>query len=448
MAEPRRIAVFDVGKTSSKLTLLDGQDLAEIGSRRCSNVPLSGPPYPHLDTEAQWAFLCQGLAAFQAEHGVDAIAITTHGATAALVTDTELATPVLDYEYPLPTNPAYARLRPDFAKTYSPALPNGLNLGAQLYYLQQSVPDSFARAHHVLTYPQYWCWRLTGQARSERTSLGVHTDLWHPSENRFSDVVGKIFPGSLFPPLANPDDVFELSATAADDTGLPAGLPVTCGIHDSNASLLPWLNVSGDLSVISTGTWCITMALGGRLDGLDPSRDMLANVDALGRPVPTARFMGGREFAMLCAGAEGPITPQAISQVVDAGYMACPGTTGKTGPFPNGQGGWHGTEPPDHLKPAAATLYLAMMTETCLRLVNSGNKIVVEGPFGKNPMFGSVLAALGNRQVHVSGDATGTSLGAAMLISRSHPVVFGTAEIAPNLVGLPQYHDAWLTNCT
>jgi L-fuculokinase len=29
-------------------------------------------------------------------------------------------------------------------------------------------------------YPQYWAWRLCGAAASEATSLGCHTDLWHP----------------------------------------------------------------------------------------------------------------------------------------------------------------------------------------------------------------------------------------------------------------------------
>ena len=38
------------------------------------------------------------------------------------------------------------------------------------------------------------------------------------------------------------------------------------------------------------------MAIGGRETALDPARDTLINVNALGDPVPSARFMGGREL--------------------------------------------------------------------------------------------------------------------------------------------------------
>ena len=41
------------------------------------------------------------------------------------------------------------------------------------------------------------------------------------------------------------------------------------------------------------------MSLGGVLEKLDPARDCLVNVNALGDPVPSARFMGGREFSMV-----------------------------------------------------------------------------------------------------------------------------------------------------
>ncbi|MCE3590562.1 hypothetical protein LXJ59_28655, partial [Escherichia coli] len=67
-----------------------------------------------------------------------------------------------------------------------------------------------------------------------------------------------------------------------------------CGIHDSNASLLPHLMTrSSPFSVVSTGTWVVLFAVGGQLDKLDQARDTLANVDAYGKAVPSARFMGG-----------------------------------------------------------------------------------------------------------------------------------------------------------
>src|SRR6202000_2707319 len=79
-----------------------------------------------------------------------------------------------------------------------------------------------------------------------------------------------------------------------------ADIPVYCGIHDSNASLLAHL-VERDppFAVVSTGTWVVIFGVGGDLDHLDPARDTLANVDAYGNAGPSARFMGGREFEII-----------------------------------------------------------------------------------------------------------------------------------------------------
>src|SRR6185437_7817399 len=81
----------------------------------------------------------------------------------------------------------------------------------------------------------------------------------------------------------------------------PATCVVHCGLHDSNAALhaargLPEL-AGGPFAVVSTGTWVVSMAVGGAGPvAYDPAEDMLANVDVDGRPIPTARFMGGRDY--------------------------------------------------------------------------------------------------------------------------------------------------------
>ena len=77
---------------------------------------------------------------------------------------------------------------------------------------------------------------------SEATSLGCHTDLWAPAEGRLSSLVEREGWARLFPPLRPAASVLGpiLPAVAAA-TGLAPATPVACGIHDSNASLLPWL---------------------------------------------------------------------------------------------------------------------------------------------------------------------------------------------------------------
>src|SRR5690606_9690241 len=128
------------------------------------------------------------------DHPLDALSVTTHGATAALLDeDGDLALPVLDYEYTGPDvlRRDYDKVRPEFAETYTPRLPAGLNLGAQLYWQERSFPAEFARTRWILPYPQYWTHRLTGVPASEITSLGCHTDLWNFETDLYSSLVVK-----------------------------------------------------------------------------------------------------------------------------------------------------------------------------------------------------------------------------------------------------------------
>ncbi|WP_424988885.1 FGGY family carbohydrate kinase [Microbulbifer sp. S227A] len=213
------IAVIDIGKTNAKLALVNRADLSEIAVITRPNAVLPGPPWPHFDTEGHWSFLLDGLARFNAEHGISAIVTTTHGACVALLNkDGELAAPILDYEHTGPEALAaeYDALRPDFAETGSPRLSMGLNVGAQLHWQFAQDPPLKERTRTIVTYPQYWGFRLTGVAATDVTSLGCHTDLWNPHAGQFSSLVdrlgiaGKIAParrsgdilGSVLPEIA------------------------------------------------------------------------------------------------------------------------------------------------------------------------------------------------------------------------------------------------------
>ena len=82
---PGHVAVIDIGKTNAKLALVDTRDLSEIAIVTHSNRVLDLPPYPHFDVKAIWRFILDGLKQFQKAHRVDAISITTHGASCMFV---------------------------------------------------------------------------------------------------------------------------------------------------------------------------------------------------------------------------------------------------------------------------------------------------------------------------------------------------------------------------
>jgi sugar (pentulose or hexulose) kinase len=221
------------------------------------------------------------------------------------------------------------------------------------------------------------------------------------------------------PPLKKAADILgPVLPEFARATGLAAETPVHCGIHDSNASLYPHLaQRTAPFSVASTGTWVISFAVGGTLPKLDPARDTLMNVNAFGQPVPSARFMGGREFEMLGPDIAGEPEDEDRRQVLQQLVMLTPALVQGSGPFAQHKHQWLNAE---HASPAqkrvAASYYLAMTEATCLALIGAQGPSIVEGPFARNPDFMDMLAVATGRVCLANlGGSSGTSLGAAML---------------------------------
>jgi sugar (pentulose or hexulose) kinase len=430
----RHVAVIDIGKTNAKVALVDLERRVETGMRRMPNTVLKDGPYPHFDTDRLWAFILESLAVLNREQRIDAVSVTTHGATAALVdAHGRLALPILDYEHGGPDGLAadYDKVRPPFAETGTPRLPIGLNLGAQLFWQARAFPQAFTRTATILMYPQYWAFRLTGVRANEATSLGCHTDLWDVRRGDFSSLVERMGWLELMAPVRRAaDKLGPILPELAVATGLAADTPVYCGIHDSNASLLPHLiGRKQSFSVVSTGTWVISMAIGGKRVELDPARDTLVNVNAFGEPVPSARFMGGREFAVLVG--ENPATPAGheVEAVLRSPIMLTPSIHQGSGSYPDRKSEWIGREPGGGMRIAAASFYLALMTATALELIGARGPTIVEGPFVANALFARMLAAATARPVIAAGtSATGTSIGAALLAADRDVPAEATAD--------------------
>lgn len=456
MTKPRHIAVIDIGKTNAKLALVDLPNLTELAVLTRPNIVLQDEPWPRFDVDGHWAFLLDALSQFHKEYGIDAISVTTHGACAALLTrDGQLAAPILDYEHTYSAEAAegYAAIKPDFVGTGSPALAGGLNVGAQLHWQFAQDPALRARTAQIVTYPQYWGHRLTGMTATDVTSIGCHTDLWLPRDGRFSDLPVQLGIVDKIAPVRKPTDILgTILPEIAHRTGLPADTTVSVGIHDSNASLYPHLlTQDGAFSVVSTGTWVITMSVGGTDVALDPQRDTLMNVDARGAPVPSARFMGGREYELIQQGHKTPPTDDDVERVLDASIMLLPAVEPQTGPFAGRNMRWTPIEPEigSGARSAALSFYLALMTDTCLRLTGAQGPTIVEGPFARNIEFTAMLAASNGREVLTSDAATGTSIGAALLFEREANLAKPVPATSDYEMGkLRQYANLWRSKTT
>ncbi len=220
--------------------------------------------------------------------------------------------------------------------------------------------------------------------------------------------------------MRKPSDMLgHLLPDIAQETGMPVTTPVYCGIHDSNASLYAKLaDTPTPFSVVSTGTWVITMAVGGTKPTLDPARDTLINVNAFGDPVPSARFMGGREHDILISGQYAEPTDQDIKSVLADGVMLLPSVVQDSGPFQGQARKWIGNEPAlgTGRRTAAVALYLALMIDQQLSMLGHQGVIHVEGPFARNATLLQALAIFRKCPIIRSDNTTGTSIGAALLV--------------------------------
>ncbi len=420
-SRPAVVAVFDVGKSNVRLSAVDDSGVTIAILERQNRVDGS-PPYPHFDADELYAWLIDGLATLARDFEVHSVVPITHGACAALVDDGGLVIPIMDYEYRgvCDVDPEYDAIARDFAHTASPKLPAGLNLGRQLFWQQRQFPREFSRAT-ILPYPQYWAARLSGVRAWEPTSLGCHTDLWEPRRGDFSTFAKTMGwdarfgrRASAWTPLGPP------LPEVVTATGLSNECKILAGIHDSNASYLAHRSTRDQpFCVVSTGTWIVVMAHSSPLDVLREELDTLANVDAFGNPVPTARFMGGREYAAICGADVGLMRPSVVDleTVLASGPLPIPSFADQGGPFRNQAGRFAGIAPDaPRGRAALAALYCALMTDYCITMLEGRGDIILEGRLASNEAFASALAALREPQpVFRSADETGTLRGAVAL---------------------------------
>ncbi len=399
-----------------------------------ANAVQAGDLYTALDCAATADWLIANLSRFAA-HPVEAIIPVAHGAAVVGIRNGVLAFVPLDYEWDLPADmlAEYRTQRDPFALTGSPALPAGLNIGSQLHFLESR---GALQGAVLLPYAQYWAWLLCGEARSEVTSLGCHSDLWVPGAGDFSPLATRCGWAAQFAPMASAGEVIgTLKRELAALTGLSPQVRIYAGLHDSNAALVAARGfaeiAAHEATVLSTGTWFVAMRTPGEavdLATLPETRDCLVNVDVAGRAIPSARYMGGRELELLgeridvpgCAG---------LAEVVASGAMLLPSQVPGCGPFPTATPRWIAEPAAPAQHTAAVALYAALMADTSLDLIGAKERLLIEGRFAASELFARALTSLRpDTQVFAASAEADVSFGALRLI---YPDLVPSAELHP-----------------
>jgi sugar (pentulose or hexulose) kinase len=452
------IAVFDVGKTNKKLLIYD-RDLTLLDStyRVFPTIELDGLEVEPLEAVEAW-FL-QELSRFARTYPIRVITVSTHGAAFVCVgSDGNPALPVVSYTYE-PGDAFHDEFYREVGDrdhlqrtTATLELKALINPAKGVFFAKRRFPKQFEAVRHILLFPQYWGFRLTGNVAADYTYVGCHTYLWDFAAGRWSEVADRLGIRDLLPErVGKPwETLGTVSAAIAAQTGLDPGTLVTFGIHDSNASLLPHLVKRQDSFVLnSTGTWCVAMHPAERVEFAadEIGKAVFYNISPLGKPVKTSILMGGLEFEtyteLLKASTGRTDFPAYRKQtyeriLAERRFFILPGVVPGSGQFPHARSKvvedgvvyplediQTGRRVPGFFSDletayAVLNLSLALQTKIALERVNlkSGVSLYTEGGFRNNKDYNRLISTFFSGSRHaLTNVREATSFGAA-LVSR------------------------------
>ncbi len=453
-ADAKSIAVFDVGKTNKKLLVFNHRlELVDAVYHTFDQYEKDGVQIEAVEETSAW--LIASLKAMAAKHDIGAISVSTHGAAFAMIDGGgRLAAPVLSYT----TDPGQ-----DFSSRFSAQFgdpvtlqrqtktPDMIGLGCMakgIMFARERWPEAFKRVSAILPLPQYYGFVLTGNKAIDPTNVGCHTAFWNFEKGDWSPVIERMGMRAIFPQsISNPWDILgTVRPDVARETGLFEDTVVTVGIHDSNASLLPYLiketrpfvvNSTGTVSVSLRPTPDVTLA------DEDLGKVVYYNLSAFKTPVKTTIFMGGMEFdtymgllsSIHGSPAHPPLDKALLEDILTARRLFVLPSFIPFGMFPDSAARvvegdtvimlgdlFGGTHPAFFGDYAAAyhvlVLSVALQAEVALSAVGlaDGMRLFIEGGFAKNEIYTRLLAALFPKAATATTNLSeATAFGAALM---------------------------------
>jgi len=254
------IAVFDIGKTNKKVLLFDNR--FKVVKQHEEKFPVisddDGFECDDIDLITSWISKCLEEIVTDSEYDLKGVNFSTYGASLVFLDENgQRLTPVYNYMKEIPESIAenlfeqYGGKNEFCRKTASPALGLMLNSSTQILWLKKQRPDVFQQTKSVLHFPQYLSYELSKEIVAEPTSIGCHTFMWDFDQMDYHQWINDH--EIVLPKPINNDVVFPANVAGKE-------VKVGIGIHDSSASLVPYLKASpAKFILVSTGTWCINM---------------------------------------------------------------------------------------------------------------------------------------------------------------------------------------------
>ncbi len=255
----RVTAIFDIGKTNKKILLFDEMLSVVHQEEKNFEEVFDDDGFACDDIEKLELWIRSSVLELigSDKYELTAVNFATYGATLVYLDNRgKRIAPLYNYEKPL-TQPVDKKVYNRYGgesefcrKTASPAL-GSLNSGFQILDFKNSKGKLWRDVKSILHFPQYLSFLFTGHIVSEHTSIGCHTAMWNFDEMRYHKW---LIDEEINLPL--PTDIKQTAETVISGKRIDVGI----GIHDSSASLVPYLKGAKKRFVlISTGTWCINM---------------------------------------------------------------------------------------------------------------------------------------------------------------------------------------------
>ena len=452
------IAVLDVGKTNKKVIIYDLAFMClDIASKMFEEVVSKADDMTVEQPEQVYNWFVEVLKEFASQYNIKAVSVTTHGAFGVcLDEDGNITCPPFAYtntpgeEFCNSFYDSYGTRSELQQQTATAEIGEMVNFAKIVHYWNVNYPAEMNCTKYILMYPQYFGFKLTGNAGAEPTMLGCHTYLYDHGSNSYSDIADQLgIRGKLPESICNSWEILgTVTESVAAETGLPSDCIVTYGVHDSNSSMLPFLVTEDkDFVLNSTGTWCVVMkqANSVELSSEEIGKTVFYNQSVFKAPIKTSIFMGGLEYEKymeLLYTVHGrrdlpDLDPKLYSEIFEnRDCYILPSIVKGAGMFPDLQARVidNGkclafedySKDPSEVKffadyeKAVAVLISSLAIQTSCALEAAGYKpgdqIFVEGGFRKNEPYLQLLSAMySESEVFITNIEQATAMGAAIL---------------------------------
>jgi L-fuculokinase len=322
----RIVLVYDCGSTNIRVAAVN--EYGEIVSQKnihnsAKSQPGGKPGWMIWDVDEIWRKLC--ILTREVLQTIDkrklcSLIVTTWGADGVLIKENgELAYPTISWQCSRTLdviNEVTDQIDPYevFKITGYQIIP--FNTLFKWIWMRKYAPEAFRTAYTFLMMPAYFSFKLTGEMHVEPTDASTTMAVdsakrkWSPEMLALAKL-----DESFFPEWKEPGDVAGyVTEDASEETGLPKGLPVIVGGHDTQFAIaLP--RASWDEAILSSGTWEI---LAVRTKYYQPTKEAFENGVVI--ELDLEKNLWNPQFLMIASAVLEWIRKMLFSEVSDKPY--------------------------------------------------------------------------------------------------------------------------------